>query len=293
MSVLDTQFVFDDFNRANGPLGETPDGRFTWTSIPENDSTSAVRTAAIVDGRMSAPSAAFQSSTSYTATYPGIDLGVGRRLRRIVASFVLKPAISFTGSITNNTLTIASVDATPIGTLAVGSVLNNGRTVTALGTGTGGTGTYTVSAGSDVASTKLTAYNPNWGNLTLISQKNGLSSVNNVTGTGQAYGSLHVTFTDSVLQFSRFASGGVLTVVQQINYSAPLLADGTVYTCSITRLGNGFFEVLLPDGSRAVISSPEADAQLGQFIIAESYFRADGAQADFVAIELESERDSS
>jgi len=64
-----------------------------------------------------------------------------------------------TGSISGTTLTVTGVTS---GTLAVGSVLSGtgvtgGTYITALGTGTGGNGTYTVSASQTVASTTITA----------------------------------------------------------------------------------------------------------------------------------------
>jgi len=64
-----------------------------------------------------------------------------------------------TGSISGTTLTITAVTA---GSLQVGSVLDGtgvlpGTTITALGTGTGGTGTYTVNISQSVVSTALTS----------------------------------------------------------------------------------------------------------------------------------------
>jgi len=67
-----------------------------------------------------------------------------------------------TGSISTTTLTVSAVTS---GTLSIGVVLSGtgitaGTTITALGTGTGGTGTYTVSASQTVSSTTITASNP-------------------------------------------------------------------------------------------------------------------------------------
>ena len=64
-----------------------------------------------------------------------------------------------TGAISGTTLTITAVTA---GSLQVGSVLDGtgvlpGTTITALGTGTGGTGTYTVNISQSVVSTALTS----------------------------------------------------------------------------------------------------------------------------------------
>jgi hypothetical protein len=64
----------------------------------------------------------------------------------------------YTGSISGTTLTVTAVSA---GTLVVGQTISgsgvtSGTTITALGTGTGGTGTYTVSVSQTVSSTTLT-----------------------------------------------------------------------------------------------------------------------------------------
>jgi hypothetical protein len=70
-------------------------------------------------------------------------------------------AASFTGSIAGTTLTVSAVAS---GTLAVGQLVQDvsgnlafGTTITALGSGTGGTGTYVVSASQTVGSRALTA----------------------------------------------------------------------------------------------------------------------------------------
>jgi hypothetical protein len=64
-----------------------------------------------------------------------------------------------TGSISTTTLTVTAVTS---GTLGVGQTISGtgvtaGTVITALGTGTGGTGTYTVSASQTVASTSISA----------------------------------------------------------------------------------------------------------------------------------------
>ena len=65
------------------------------------------------------------------------------------------PSASFTGAIAGTTLTVSAVAS---GTLAVGQTISDttgnlvaGTTITALGTGSGGTGTYTVSSTQTVA----------------------------------------------------------------------------------------------------------------------------------------------
>ena len=79
---------------------------------------------------------------------------------------------AFTGSISGTTLTVSAVSS---GILAVGQLIvglgvsasppgSNATYITALGTGTGGVGTYTVSVSQTVSSTALTAYSgTGWG----------------------------------------------------------------------------------------------------------------------------------
>ena len=75
------------------------------------------------------------------------------------------PAAAFTGLIAGNTLTVSAVAS---GALAVGQVISDttgaltvGTTITALGTGTGGTGTYTVSNSKNVSLESMVAAVPN------------------------------------------------------------------------------------------------------------------------------------
>ena len=73
------------------------------------------------------------------------------------------PYITFTGSISGTTLTVTSVGSNS-GALAVGSTFITGAsintTITALGSGTGGTGTYTVNTSQTLGSTTITGYSP-------------------------------------------------------------------------------------------------------------------------------------
>lgn len=64
-------------------------------------------------------------------------------------------AATFTGSISGTTLTVTAVSS---GALAVGQRLSAGGKISALGTGTGGTGTYTVDTAQTVASGPLASY---------------------------------------------------------------------------------------------------------------------------------------
>jgi hypothetical protein len=75
-----------------------------------------------------------------------------------------------TGAIAGTTLTVSAVTS---GTLTVGQVISGSgvtadTTITALGTGTGGVGTYTVSASQTAASTTITATGPAAGSITYV-----------------------------------------------------------------------------------------------------------------------------
>lgn len=88
---------------------------------------------------------------------------------------------TFTGSISGTTLTVTAVAT---GTLAVGQFLQGGvpiggTMITALGSGTGGTGTYVLNNSQTLASRSLTAINVTLPDFTLnINQFPTLSSVN-------------------------------------------------------------------------------------------------------------------
>lgn len=66
---------------------------------------------------------------------------------------------SFTGAISGTTLTVSAISAgsLQVGQTIAGAGVTGGTTITALGTGVGGTGTYTVSASQTVASEAMTA----------------------------------------------------------------------------------------------------------------------------------------
>ena len=66
----------------------------------------------------------------------------------------------FTGSMSGTTLTVTAMlsgDPIQVGMFVDGGSVTNGTYITAFGTATGGTGTYTVSVSQTVASTTITA----------------------------------------------------------------------------------------------------------------------------------------
>lgn len=79
--------------------------------------------------------------------------------RDISAPAVSGADASFTGAIAGTTLTVSAVasGSVAVGQEISGSGITVGTTITALGTGTGGAGTYTVSESQTAASTAITA----------------------------------------------------------------------------------------------------------------------------------------
>lgn len=71
----------------------------------------------------------------------------------------IAPSSSFTGVVATNTLTVSSFVAggapLAVGTVISGTGVDGGTVITALGTGTGGNGTYTVNGAATVASTAM------------------------------------------------------------------------------------------------------------------------------------------
>lgn len=99
--------------------------------------------------------------TVFTADYvPNVALlGSWARVISIGIGNKNSPAAVVTGSLAGTTLTVSAVGS---GTLAVGQALNGagiqpGTTITAFGSGSGGTGTYTVSVAQTVASETINA----------------------------------------------------------------------------------------------------------------------------------------
>lgn len=92
------------------------------------------------------------ASTTITAraTAPTISLNFGFRTVSTIATF--------TGSISGTTLNVTAVASgrLAVGQLVTGSGVTAGTRITGLGTGAGGTGTYTVGVSQTVASTSLT-----------------------------------------------------------------------------------------------------------------------------------------
>lgn len=101
------------------------------------------------------------ASTVFASRFyaPVAALGTWAKIVEIKIGSINTPAVSFVGSIAGNVLTVATVTS---GTLAVGQILDDatgsiveGTSILALGTGTGGVGTYTVSSSQTVGSESM------------------------------------------------------------------------------------------------------------------------------------------
>lgn len=119
-------------------------------------------TAVDVDGAVAIALTQADQGAAALAVMPTDFTGLSRNqvaLSAIVAGCALSSSASIVGSISGTTLTVSSVVS---GSLAIGDVLTGtGVTldtrITALGTGTGGTGTYTVTPGQTRGSGSITA----------------------------------------------------------------------------------------------------------------------------------------
>lgn len=182
----------------------------------------------------------------------GILTGTAGNLMLVSGAAVATTATSFTASISGTTMTVTAVGS---GTIAVGQLITGtgvtaGTTITALGTGTGGTGTYTVSASQTVASTTITVlgvdfYNiPSWAKrITII--------LNAVSMSGTAYplvqiGSGSITTTGYV--------GSVSTAAATVASISPTNGFGCANSVAATHNLNGTLTLVNVSGNIWVAS---------------------------------------
>lgn len=150
-----------------------------------------------------------------------------------------------TGSIATTTLTVTGVTsgALAVGALIKGTGVTAGTRITAFLTGTGGTGTYTVSASQTVASTAITAYkfsvNDDTANVVLASGNTRTTAIAVVTGSIAA-----TTLTVSAVTSGTLAVGALITGTN-ITAGTTITAFGTgvggtgTYTVSISQTAAG------------------------------------------------------
>ncbi len=158
-------------NGASGPLsiGELLAGSISASGVVNKGSWAATGTSSNVEPYITRPqNTALALGTRVASVNPptGYEAALAKLFVVTVAGTTANVATEpnwgaavVTGSIATTTLTVTAVTS---GTLDIGSVISGtgvtaGTTITAFGTGTGGTGTYTVSASQTVASTSITA----------------------------------------------------------------------------------------------------------------------------------------
>jgi hypothetical protein len=102
------------------------------------------------------------ATVNATALVSGTQYSVLTLGTTLAAGFVAGGATStsITGSIVGTTLTVTAGSGVAVGQILSGTGVTANTTITALGSGSGGAGTYTVSASQTVASTTITALNP-------------------------------------------------------------------------------------------------------------------------------------
>ncbi|CAB3731294.1 hypothetical protein [Paraburkholderia rhynchosiae] len=105
------------------------------------------------------------SSCKNILSYGGIPNGTADNISAWNAAVAANGAdVSFVGSITSTTLTVTAMNgpgALHVGQTIVGTGVTSGTTISAFVSGTGGTGTYTVSTSQTVTSETITAGYPN------------------------------------------------------------------------------------------------------------------------------------
>jgi len=139
---------------------------------------------------------------------------------------------TLTGVAPTMTVTAVTSGILAVGQSVTGTGVSAGTAITALVSGTGGTGTYTVSVPQTVSSTTLTAPGPT---MTVTAVTSGILSVGQaVTGTGVAAGTVVSGFGTGA-----GGTGSYLVNVSQTVASRTLTATGSVGTMSVTAVTSG------------------------------------------------------
>jgi hypothetical protein len=153
----------------------------------------------------------FQATGSITGTTLNI-IGIVGGIVSVGDTLTPLTVFNCTASITATTMTVTAVSS---GTLSVGSFISGtgvtaGTTITALGTGTGGVGTYTVSASQTVAATTITGTNIAV-NTTITALGSGTGSTGTYTvNNSQTVGFITINGTSTVLNVTAAASGALV-----------------------------------------------------------------------------------
>lgn len=114
----------------------------------------------------------------------------------------------------------------------------------------------------------------NNGNVTLISNPNGLDRVTQITGGApDGNGSAHMTFTDAAAQPSSF-DAGVQNVITTTSYGTACARDGaTLYRFGWRHIpGTDFYALEHPDGAETVLSSAALSNRIGRYVTFEAFW---------------------
>lgn len=121
------------------------------------------------------------------------------------------------------------------------------------------------------------------GGVALISNSEGLDSVDYITGNNGHVGSVHAMFSDVGAYVQYFDGGGDPVTLAFPTYT--LSKDGTtIYQFGWRYIGDGFFVWELPNGSEYVVYSLEMVAVMGRYGIYEHYFTSSQTQPSIVEI---------
>jgi hypothetical protein len=188
----------------------------------------------------------------------------------------------FTGSISGGTLTVTAVTSGTIrvGQLVSGSTIISGTKITALGTGAGGTGTYTVTNSQTVASATITGFPSNWiprdqvGGVTISGLTNANVSLTSVQASrrvvkliGTLTGNVQIIFpawlmdwvvvngTAGAFSVTCVTVGGVGVAVQQ-GLVTPIYSDGV----NMYNAGTAFLTIAGAAAGYAPISAMSGSA---------------------------------
>ena len=173
------------------------------------------------------------TDTTQTLTNKTLSTGLVMNASAITSGTSVSTATtSFTASISGTTMTVTAVGS---GTIAVGQVITGtgvtaGTVITALGTGSGGTGTYTVSVSQTVASTTITIVGlgflniPSWVKRITVMfsgvSTNGASSVQIQLGTSSGFVTSGYVAFSTRLAPSALATSFITSGVASVNITA-------------------------------------------------------------------------
>ena len=143
----------------------------------------------------------------------------------------------FTGSISGTTLTVTAMT---VGTINVGQTIlglgvGNGTQITALGSGSGGVGTYTVNSPQTVSSTQMTSTD---GNSILLNQESGTDD-NSTSSTQPIYAYLQSSDVEISPQDSGQHFGFVWRMLPDVNFNGSKINNPSVTIQLLPRQNSG------------------------------------------------------